>query len=575
MLKNLSKVYSILNSKQKIKLVLVLMLILISVFLESLSVGLIIPIMGIITNPNFFENFPYVVSIFNIIGAYSKNDFIFITLLFLGFFFIIKLLFSIFYTWYFSNYILMLKAHLSKKLFTIYLHNEYDFFLKTNSSILIRNIQEEISYCISAVKNFSMLFIEFLVVIGISSLLIFYQTSTALLIILFSILIGFLFYYFTNQTVKNWSIKRQKNEALKLQHLHQGIFGIKELKILNIEKYFINNFNLHNIKLAKISIIHDVFRQMPRIFLESFAVIIILSIFFYLFFNETNLNSLITTVALFGAAGFRILPSLNRIIQAFQDLSFTSPSIDVVHSEIKKNFLLKNRDKNKFKTNLTFSNNILIENISFAYNKNSSLILDNINLKVNKNDRIGIIGKSGQGKSTLADLILGLINPSSGNIKIDNIKLDTINFESNLFGYVPQNIYLTDDTILNNIAFGVKKNMIDMKKINSAISKSQLTSFIENLELGLNTKVGERGVRISGGQLQRVGIARALYRDPQIIILDEATSALDLDTENEFMHSIKNLSKDKTLIIISHRLNTLKECNKIYEIRNKKLHLIK
>ncbi len=576
MINNFKKIISILNYSQKLRLILIFFLILLSVIFESVGISLIIPIMGIVTNKSFFDNYPKLLEYLNLFGINNHIEIILFTFAFIITFFIIKLAYNVFYIWYFSNYTMYLKAYISKKLFSIYLNNSYDFHLKNNSSILIRNIMEEIDYSISAIKNMSMLFVEFLVVIGISSVLIFYQSTSAISIVIFSIFIGYLFYKFTKNILQNWAIKRQNHEALKIQHLQQGLFGIKELKILKIENSFIKNFNIHNIKLAKIAIVHEVFKQMPRLIIELIALVVIVSLFFYLYTLQIEFTSLITTITLFGAAAFRILPSLNRILQAFQDLSFNSPSINIINQEFKnnsshaENFLNKNRSK------IIFQQSIKIENLSFGYGNNlNNIILKDLSLEIKKGDCIGIIGKSGQGKSTFVDLLLGLIKPTKGIISIDNISIDDADYGGKLFGYVPQDIYLTDDSILNNIAFGESKDKINYDNLKNAIDKSQLSDFVDSLDNGLNTIVGERGTRISGGQLQRVGIARALYRNPDIIILDEATSSLDIETENQFMNSINNLIKNKTLIIISHRKNTLNNCNKIYELRNKKLTLVK
>jgi len=309
--------------------------------------------------------------------------------------------------------------------------------------------------------------------------------------------------------------------------------------------------------------------------LAPISLILIITVFFYLYSLEIEFTSLITSIALFGAAAFRILPSLNRILQAFQDLSFNAPSINIINKEFKNNSIVNDQINEKKVHKINFTDSININNLSFGYsNDTSKIILNNINLEIKKGDHIGIVGKSGQGKSTFVDLLLGLIKPINGQITIDGIALENINFNGMLFGYVPQNIYLTDDSIINNIAFGESKKNINYNNLDDAINNAQLSDFIKNLENGLDTIVGERGVRISGGQLQRVGIARALYRNPDIIILDEATSSLDVETENQFMNSINNLIKNKTLITISHRFNTLKNCNKIYELKDQKLSLV-
>ena len=271
------------------------------------------------------------------------------------------------------------------------------------------------------------------------------------------------------------------------------------------------------------------------------------------------------------AGAFRILPSLNRIINASQTLRFNLPAVDNISKEFSRSKEKKQSDlkiKNP-STNINFKKNICINNLKFKYDNFQSFSLNNLNLTVLKGDKIGIFGSSGSGKSTFIDVILGLLEPNSGAIEVDgvNIKKDLTGWRKNV-AYVPQKVYLTDDTIMNNIAFGQNPSKINKDKIKDAIKISELDKFIESLPNGVETIVGERGVRISGGQLQRIGIARAFYQEPKILILDESTNALDIETEDKIMQCIFNQSKVETLIVISHRRNTIKECNKIFEMKN-------
>jgi ABC-type multidrug transport system fused ATPase/permease subunit len=288
---------------------------------------------------------------------------------------------------------------------------------------------------------------------------------------------------------------------------------------------------------------------------------------FILISSYNSYSSVLPIIGVFVAAAFRMLPSINRIMSSLQTFKYFESSLEILYDE-KKSLKAEYVDKkNNFE--YKFDNNIKLDNVDFSFDNPNKLILNNLCLEINKGDYIGIIGTSGSGKSTLIDLILGLIQPTSGKIKIDNFELSNNSFNwSKLIGYVPQTIFLTDDSILNNIAFGVAESEIDFSLVNRILKETQLFSFINSLEDGLLTMVGERGVRLSGGQRQRIGIARALYSSPEILILDEATSALDSDTEALILDELLRFKRNKTIIVIAHRLSTLTNCDKIIEISN-------
>jgi ABC-type bacteriocin/lantibiotic exporter with double-glycine peptidase domain len=286
-------------------------------------------------------------------------------------------------------------------------------------------------------------------------------------------------------------------------------------------------------------------------------------------FRSRPTEDLIPILSMFLAASFRLIPSINKIMASIQSIKFTKPVVDGIIEEFKiidsKKSIVKNETL-KIST-LNFENNIEIKNLSFQYESTSKFILKNINLNIKKGSAIGFIGSSGSGKSTLIDIILGILTPSEGNIFIDKIDVnENLRLWQNLLGYVPQSIFLSDESIRNNIAFGIEEKLINEEQIQEAIQMADLQDFINSLPKGIETVVGERGVRLSGGQRQRIGIARALYYNPQIIIFDEATSALDASTEDNVMDSINKLKNIKTMIIVAHRLSTLSKCDIIYEL---------
>jgi ABC-type multidrug transport system fused ATPase/permease subunit len=313
------------------------------------------------------------------------------------------------------------------------------------------------------------------------------------------------------------------------------------------------------------------FNQLPRLFLEFFAIVGIVIFIFFLLFKDENNDYIVSTIGVFVAATFRLIPSVNRVLNAFQNIKFYTPSIDLIYNEIslinKSTKTLISDDKFEFKSKIE------LKNIYFKYLKNQpEWNLEKINLTIKKGQFIGIQGISGSGKSTLIDLLVGLNKPDKGQFYIDgNSRLLSNSNWRKQIGYVSQNIILVDDTIIQNIALGKNISQIDKEGINLVIEKSGLKGFIASLKDGLDTVVGERGVQLSGGQRQRIGIARSLYQNPKILLLDEATSALDKKTEIKIMSSIEKLKEDITIIIVAHRLSTLKQCDSIYEINNQKL----
>ena len=318
----------------------------------------------------------------------------------------------------------------------------------------------------------------------------------------------------------------------------------------------------------------QVLSVVPRLYLELLAVGGISIIFLVLTIQQKPLNNLIPIIGIFMAAAFRLIPSINKIINSIQIISFSTPVLKLLADEfgIVRKVISKSVD---ILEEVNFESQIIFNHVSYSYPESERKVLDDVCFTIQKGDFIGIVGTTGSGKSTLIDLLVGLLAPDSGDILIDGKRLNTIvNPWQQLIGYVPQSIYLTDDTLRNNIAFGVKENLIEEEKVRKAILTSQLSDFVNNLPEGLDTLVGERGVRLSGGERQRIAIARALYHDPPILILDEATSSLDNFTEKEFMNSVNALQGTKTIIIVAHRLTTVEKCDIVYEFLNGKINKV-
>ena len=383
------------------------------------------------------------------------------------------------------------------------------------------------------------------------------------------------FYYFYRNKLKFRGKQLRLLFGKKFKTINQALGPFKELKLMSREKFFEKNFLKINNETEKLSLFSYLISSTPRLFLEVTALFSIAIISVILFLSENNSGSIIPLISLLAVTAVRLVPSLNTITSSLTTMRFRKPSFDLIIEELqeakeeKKQLNYKNLENKNEQTEIKFEKEIVFRDVHFNYFRTDRRVLKNINLKINKGSQVGIIGRSGAGKSTFVDLILGLLKPQKGTIFIDdtNLNENTRSWQKKI-GYIPQDIYILDDSIRNNISFGVDGDKIDKNLINKALKMSQLERFVSSLPEKENTVVGNRGVKLSGGERQRIAIARAIYNSPDILILDEATSALDIDNENKILKEMKEHLHNKTKIIISHRNNTVKWCDVIYVIEN-------
>ncbi len=563
----LKKVLYLLSNKQKKQLLILGFGLLVGVFFEMAGLGILIPALGLMLKENFAQSYPIIKPVLNFFGSPTHRQIVLGGMIILVSFYFIKTSFLLLISWLQSKFTADLTSDISEKLFNGYLRQPYQFHLKKNSAELLRNIQNEVGQFSWITQSVIALIVELSIVIGVASTLIIIEPVGALSVIVFLVVFVGVFQQITKRRLSNWGIVRQEHVGKINQHILQGIGGIKEVKFLGKEQYFLTKFKFHNNINSKIQARVTFFGLVPRLYLEFLAVSGLASLIIIMVFQNKPIELLLPILGVFAAAAFRMLPSANRIMSSMQLIRFAKPVVELLYEE----FNLINIENKSFFQNESIEpkliSNISIENISFKYESATKEALKNISIDINKGDVIGLIGSSGSGKSTLVDLILGLLQPSSGQIYVNGIDINqNIRNWRSIIGYVPQTIYLTDDTIINNIAFGVEQENIDLNQINHVIKAASLDKFIESLPLGYETMVGERGVRLSGGQKQRIGIARALYNNPEILLLDEATSALDSITENEIMSTVFDLKKNKTILIVAHRLSTVKHCTYIYKL---------
>ncbi|MDA9651503.1 ABC transporter ATP-binding protein/permease [Pelagibacteraceae bacterium] len=576
LLLSIYSITQIFDKKETRNFYVLLFLMVFGAALETLSIGLVLPILSSITNPSLSI---YLYNFFEILNINLLIDntllLIMYAMLFFFFIYLLKNVFLSFLFWKQSKFIYNLMASIAEKLFRGYIYKPYMFHIQNNSSELIRNLTTEMNLFNGAVKALTTLLTEILVLFGIASLLLILQPKASFAVGVVLTIATSVFYLLTKNKIKKWGEDRQFHEKYRIQHLQQSIGGNKEIKILENESEFINQFRKHNNEWGNIGQKQNFIEAIPRLWLEIVAIGLLSILTIILILTGTMLNELVPILGMFGAAAFRLLPSINRTIGALQRLIYTAPVVNIISRELNINKFDANEISKKENKKLELIDKLDIRNwkeikvndISYKYPGTDKFVLDKLNLSFFKGQCIGIIGKSGEGKSTFIDVLLKLLPTESGEILIDNI-----NIEKNIFswrsqiGYVPQKIYLIDDSLKKNIALGIKDEEIDERKLQKSIELSQLKTFVSSLPAGVETKVGERGAQISGGQSQRIGIARALYNDPSIILFDEATSSLDLNTESEVIRSVDSLRGDKSIILVTHRISTLKNCDVIYKL---------
>mgnify|MGYP001393623296 CR=1 FL=1 len=566
----IKKIIFLITKNQRKGLIVLTLLLFIGMFLEVFGLGILIPALSILLDPESFEKIPILVSFKELFPNLLYERFIIVFLIVVVVIYLVKAIFLVFLTHKQNRFINKIIANISNNLFYSYMNQPYNFHLNKNASDLLKNIQVEINYLLTFFQNLMSICIEGGFVISIVAALIYIDPLGAISIGVFYGVLSIIFIQFTKRKLDQWGQIRINLDSKVSKTALDGLLSIKDLIILGKTSFFIDKFSKDNLLKARINANQATVSQIPRFYLELISIIGLVSFIVLKLLQGENVLSLITVLGVFVAATFRMIPSINRIIGATQGLKFFTPSVEIIYNEIiqlnKKNIeLTSHKDFN-------FQNNIEFRNINFGFTSDHKNLKD-ISFNILKGQTIGIIGESGSGKSTLVDLLIGLHKPDSGEILIDNISDFQMNQSwRNKIGYVSQSINLIDDSIKKNIAFGVSENKINDLKIKELLAQVQLKIFVNSLQNGVNTKVGDRGVQLSGGQRQRIGIARALYHNPDILILDEATSALDSETEKAVMKSIYNLKGQKTIIIIAHRLSTLESADEIYEIKKNKLN---
>ena len=558
-------VWNSLTQKERRKLWFIWALILVSMVLETFSLGMVLPLIAILTDESYRERFP---GIFSFLGEPSTERLLMIGVAVLLVLYLVKNSFFYVSTRIQRRFLNDSSARLSQLAFSRYLRQPYEFHLQHNSATLINNAEIAKSIISGGLDPFLTLLTDGLVAIGLFVLLLVVEPiGTVSTIAVFGISAG-IFQATTRKKIAEWGRLRKKHLALVLQHLQQGLGGAKEVKLLGREKKFLDDHEEHLIASMEITRKFSLMQMLPRLWLEVIAIASLVVLVGVMTATSEDVTRILPVLGLFAATAFRVIPSIGRIIASIQAITFAAPQIRAVHQDLS----LEVPDEVELVEPMSFTDRVEFKDVSFSYESGTRKSLSGVSLTIHRGESVGIVGPSGAGKSTLVDLLLGLLSPTSGEILVDGHPMEAnVRGWQRLVGYVPQSIYLTDDTLLKNVAFGLHSRDVDEAAVRRSIEAAQLTEFVGTLPDGLNTIVGERGVRLSGGQRQRIGIARALYNNPRVLVLDEATSALDTETENGVMESVRNLQGERTVIIVAHRLTTVSHCTRIFTIEDAQL----
>lgn len=560
------KTWALMTAGQRRNTIVLLGLMLFGALLEMVGIGLVLPLLAFMSQEHPLNHFPELKAALGPLANFSIAQLLGVSMIVLVLVYLLKVLYLAYLTWAQARFVFTFQLHLSRQLFEGYLRQPYTFHLQRNSAQLIRNVVTETSQ-LSHVATIPALTLisEGLVALAICALLLALEPIGALLVTVAIGFAGLVFHRLTSVRLLRWGEARQHHEGMRIQHLQQGLGGVKDVKVLGREEQFLERFVSHDVAVASVAQRHLTLQGLPRLWLELLGVIGLSALVFSMLAQGKPVGTLVPALGLFAAAAFRLLPSITKVISGIQSLRYAHPVLDTVARELKsfESFDVATGDANP----LIFEQALRLEQLSYRYPEAPTAAVTNVDLTISRGQSVGFIGGSGAGKSTLIDLILGLLTPTSGVVRVDGVDV-----QSNLrgwqdqIGYVPQSIYLTDDSLRANVAFGLPPEQIRDDAVMRALRAAQLEELLNVLPEGLNTIVGERGVRLSGGQRQRIGIARALYHDPAVLVLDEATSSLDVTTERSVMAAVEALQGKKTILIVAHRTSTVELCDVVVRL---------
>ncbi|HBA68698.1 MAG TPA: ABC transporter ATP-binding protein [Lachnospiraceae bacterium] len=562
-----AKINYIFSRKDKIFLILLLGAVVLGSFMELLGVSIFSPFIEIITNPAIIHEKVYLDYIYQAFRFTSEKDLLIaLAVLIIAIYLVKNIYLSLEKNWMYKFSYNMQKK-LSVRLLTAYMEEPYSFHLNKNIAVLQRSLQEDTDLFAKGIIHLLELFAELAVCVVLGVYLFFVSQSITVIVVgLLLVCVG-VFTGISRKFSKSIGKESQNYKGKLYQWMNQALGGIKEIKILNREQYFIEEYDTYFTRYVRGLRLNRLIGMLPKHVVETVCMTgLLLAIILKMRYGQKDIVEYMSQLAVFAVAAFKLLPAVGKINEHLSCILYSAPSVDLIYNDL-KDIADEQREEKGEALDWEFKDRIKISNVKYHYPNTEENVIDGVNFEIKKGQAVAFVGASGAGKTTMVDIILGLLSPQYGRIKADDLDINRYKRTwQKEIGYIPQTIYLSDDSIRNNIAFGIPKEEIDEEAVIEALKKAQLMEFVENLPQGLETAVGDRGVRLSGGQRQRIGIARALYHDPEILVLDEATSALDTETEEAVMQSIDQLKGCKTMLIIAHRLTTIKNADVVYEV---------
>ncbi len=574
MRKIISKLKVLLDKKQKRQMVGIVILMLIGGVLESLGIAMIAPVMQVVIDPQKVEESKILSGIYNLFNLSSTTQLAALIMVALILVFVIKNIFLYFMNVVQLRFVYTNQFATSRRMMINFMQRPYEYYLNADTTVIQRNITSDVNNLYALILSCLQLISEIIVFVCLVAILLSQDARMTLTIATLLVIVLLVIKYFIKPVMVKAGQDNQDYYSGLYKWIYESVTGIKEIKVAAKENYFINGYADCGAGYVNAVQKYNLYNSTPRLLIETIAIAGMVGYMLVVMLSGTSITTLLPQLTVLAAAAARLLPSANRINNYLTSIAYFEPFLDNVsdnlQSEIHDESISYNSDDYRVKTTvekLPVTKTIRMEDITYKYPGTDKLILDKATMEIPVGKSVGIVGTSGAGKTTIVDVLLGLLEPENGKILADGVDVNT-NYQGWLknIGYIPQTIFMTDSTIRKNVAFGVPDDEIDDNKVWQALKEAALDEYVKELPEGLDTQIGERGIRLSGGQRQRIGIARALFEDPEVLVLDEATSALDNDTEAAIMDSINRLHGRKTLVIIAHRLQTIEKCDMIYSI---------
>lgn len=579
MLKILKKMNRLLDAKQKRLMVLIVFLMLIGGILESLSISVVIPVIEVLLDPEAVVNNKYMAWLYNALHLQSNTQFTIVMMVALIAAFVLKNLFLFFQNVVQLRFVYTNQFATSRKMMINFMNRPYEYYLNADTAVIQRSITSDVNNMYGLILSLLQLVSEAVVFACLVAVLLAVDAQMILTIAALLIVVLLLIKVVIKPIMVKAGQENQDYYSGLFKWIEQSVMGIKEIKIANKEQYFINEYGKCGLGYVNAVQRYNLYNSTPRLLIETVCIAGLVLYMMIIMLQGATVTELLPQLTTFGLAAMRLIPSANRINNYLTSISYFEPFFmgvsDNLQEDIHDNSIVYDATayEHAIKVDkMDIKQEIALCDITYKYPNTETMIFDHADMTIPIGAAVGIVGTSGSGKTTIVDVMLGLLQLQSGRILADGVDVKT-NYEGWLknIGYIPQTIFMIDSTIRKNVAFGFADEDIDDERVWEVLKEAQLDEFVRGLPEGLETGIGERGIRISGGQRQRIGIARALYEDPEVLVLDEATSALDNDTEAAIMESINRLHGKKTLVIIAHRLQTIEKCDMVFRVANGKI----